>query len=137
MATQMGVNAQEFTTLHQQQISPIRLQFGQYIKDLHRLKESSRPAPTLTPAHATPAPAPNVSPAPAPDTTLSPMPSATPAPTPNVLPAPMSIKFTPKGFPQVPDIPFENLKKEDLEDLMRNYLNMHYSTPFAPLNISR
>lgn len=39
----------------------------------------------------------------------------------------LSIKYTSQGFPILPDINMANLKKDDLEPLMRNYVGIHYS----------
>jgi len=36
------------------------------------------------------------------------------------------IEITPRGFPLVPDIAFGNANKEELEDLMQDYLTKHY-----------
>jgi hypothetical protein len=39
----------------------------------------------------------------------------------------LSIKTTSQGFPILPDVNLANLKKDDLEQLMRNYVGIHYS----------
>jgi hypothetical protein len=99
MAAQMGVNAEAFTTMHQDQMRSIRLHFVQYIKNLHQRKG----VPT------------------------------------NEVPVRSVIEVTPRGFPIVPDIVFEMVKKEEVEDLMRDYLSKHYSMvfdAFAKLPIS-
>jgi hypothetical protein len=95
------VDLQPFTKIHEGQIGAIQRHFGEYIKEVHRRRQLN---PTPTPA---PTPAPTLNPAP---------------------PAPIVINITPDGFPVVPDVSFHSLKKEELEELMRNYLNMHYST---------
>src|SRR6266704_252111 len=121
----MGVDAQQFTTLHKDKMSAIQLQFGKYIKDLQWLRQLSGLAPA---------------PASMPDSFVKlGQPSALapgirqllgPALVPGSMPAPFVIEITPKGYPVVPDISFEKLKKEELEDLMRNYLSKHYSASF-------
>ena len=90
MATHMGVDAEPFTTLYQDQMMSIRLHFIQYIKDLQQRKQM-----------------------PADD-----------------MPVRRVISITPRGFPLVPDIAFEDASKDELEDMMRDYLSKHYSMAF-------
>ena len=127
MAGHAGVDAEEFTTLHRDQISAIQLQFGQYIKDLQQLKKPQPAAGAGVAAGGLPGA--NVIPVneiPAPDKIAA----HNQAPAHAFKPGAISITVTPEGFPVVPKVDFETLKKEELEDLMRNYLNKHYSTPF-------
>ena len=135
----MGVDAQQFTTLHKDKISVIQLQFGKYIKDLQQLRQplGLAPAPASMldsfvklgqPSGLAPAPGirqpSGLALAPGIRQLLG------PALVPGSMPAPFVIEITPKGYPVVPDISFEKLKKEELEDLMRNYLSKHYSASF-------
>jgi hypothetical protein len=110
MVAQVDVDAEQFTTLHHGQLTAIQLQFSNYIKDLHQLKQSKLsllPATDFGPAQST-------------------YPASLVKPAPRVKPA-ISMDLTPDGFPILPNISFENLKKEELEDLMRTYLNKDYS----------
>ena len=95
----MDVVSEQFCHLQADRIEQIRYEFGRYIKDLDRLRE------TLAPSGA---------------------------PGTIVTSAPIVQEVTPDGFPVVPNISFEQLKKKELEDLMRNYLNKHYRMSLMP-----
>jgi hypothetical protein len=115
MAEQAGVNAQKFGNVSRDQIRAILLQLSRYIKDLQILKKSGTPGAGAMPV------LPNVTGMTAPDVTMAPA----------AKPATIVIDVTPEGFPIVPNVSFEKLKKEDLEDLMWSYLNKHYGTVFC------
>jgi hypothetical protein len=66
---------------------------------------------------------------PAPDAHSAPAPLITTAPGAKVMP--ISIDITPEGFLVFPDFSVGSLRKEDLEDLMRDYLTKHYSITFT------
>jgi hypothetical protein len=132
----LGGGAEAFYTLHEDKISAIQRKMVEYVTDLQRVKRWKAQAPGTMPAGvaevmpaAMPIMMPEPTPSVIPDSMLMPnsAPVIMPGPAPGVTPAAMSIDITPKGFPVLPDASFENFKKENLEDLMRNYLNIHYS----------
>jgi hypothetical protein len=111
----------------------------EYVTDLQRVKRWKGQAPGPMRAavpEVMPADMPLTMPEPTPSIMPDSMPVIKPAPMPGVIPAAMSIEITPEGFPVLPAVSFENLKKDDLEDLIRNYLNIHYSISLQSFNTS-
>lgn len=90
----MGVEAVPFVNMHKCKVQSLQRCFGEYMKDLHRIKDSRAPliGATLTEEANK-----------------------------------LSVKTTHQGFPILPDVELANLKKEELEHLMRSYLSLHYS----------
>jgi hypothetical protein len=97
MAAQMDVDAVPFIRLYEQQIDAMEQQFGQYIKDLKRQSVLGGMGPMV--------PVPKLS---------------------DMLAKPI-IEITSRGFPVVPEISWEKILGKELENLMRSYLNHHYS----------
>ena len=87
-----------FIDLHKGQFSEMKRQFLEYVSNLRQQKTS---LPVLG------------------SDTLT-------VPVPDSLPVPM-ISVTSNGYPILPDVDFEAMKKIDLENLMRTYLSTHYS----------
>ena len=92
MATHMGVPATPFHKLYEPQVKQMLRLFGEYIKDLHRLKTSAVPVAQGLPDVSQ-----------------------------------LTIHITPNGFPLLPKMDGSTPRKIDLESLLRNYLNIHYS----------
>jgi hypothetical protein len=124
MATQAGVSAERFSIVSRDQIRAMLLQLSLYIKDIQCLKKSGTPGAGAMPGLC---PIPNVTGMPVPDISSAPAETTTH----EVKPARILMDITPEGFPIVPDLSFEKYKKEELEELMRSYLNKHYGTGFA------
>lgn len=95
MAENIGVRTASFVQLNIDTLKPLQRLFGEYMKDLDRLRKhigsGDIPVPML------------------------------------VRPAKEIVGITDNGFPLLPDISFIDMKKDQLEDLLRTYLNAHYS----------
>ena len=89
----MGVNAEKFIKLHDGPVTDLQRQFGKYIKDLDKIKQSGIFL------------------------------ASEPAPHESVKP---KIEKTPNGYPIAPEIN-EQLRKDELEELLRIFLSIHYS----------
>lgn len=93
MADNMGVGTGTFVQLNHDDLKPLQRKFGEYIKDLGRLKNHIESGVVPVPVQS----------------------------------ASEVVGMTDDGFPLLPDMSFRDMKKHQLEALMRTYLNAHYS----------